>query len=81
LREMMILQATGAREPGPRGEREGNRKTIAQGVPDRFGQPVVTMLVCFFHLHARPRAPAREAAGASCTRHSLRPLHEGRRFS
>jgi hypothetical protein len=25
LREMMILQATGARKPGPRGEREGNR--------------------------------------------------------
>jgi hypothetical protein len=31
-------------------------KTIAQGMPDRFGLPVVTLLVCFFCF-------AREAAG------------------
>jgi hypothetical protein len=31
-------------------------KTIAQGMPDRFGVPVVTLLVCFFVSHARPRA-------------------------
>jgi hypothetical protein len=31
---------------------------------------VVTMLVCFFILHARPR-------GASSARHSLRPLVSG----
>jgi hypothetical protein len=36
-------------------------------LPGRSGVTVVTMLVCFF-------LSAREAAGASCTRHSLRPL-------
>src|SRR4029077_7515199 len=38
-------------------------------MPDRFGVPVVTMLVCFSFF-------AREAMGAACTRHSLRPLLE-----
>jgi hypothetical protein len=42
-------------------------KTIAQGRSGEPGGPVVTMLVCFFHF-------AREAAGASRTRLSLRPL-------
>src|SRR5262249_30095351 len=36
-------------------------------MPECFGVPVVTMLVCFFH-------SAYEAAGAQNTRHSLRPL-------
>src|SRR5215475_4080759 len=35
-------QATEATTPGLRGERGGNRKTIAQGVPECFGVPVVT---------------------------------------
>ena len=39
---------TGARKPDPRGEHEGTRKTIAQGIPDDGVVPVVTMLVCFF---------------------------------
>jgi len=43
--------------PVLRGERAISRNTIAQGVPDRFGRPVVTMLVCFFVF-------AYEAAGA-----------------
>jgi hypothetical protein len=30
-------------------------KTIAQGMPGRSGEPVVTMLVCFFISHARLR--------------------------
>src|SRR5580692_8151304 len=30
---------TGAREPGPRGERAGNRNTIAQGRPDDLTEP------------------------------------------
>jgi hypothetical protein len=42
-------------------------KTIAQGRPGETGEPVVTMLVCFFQF-------AREAAGAAGTRLSLRPL-------
>jgi hypothetical protein len=39
-------------------------KTIAQGVPDRFGVPVVTTLVCFFCLHTRLRV--RRAPGIPC---------------
>jgi hypothetical protein len=37
-------------------------------MPGEAGVTVVTMLVCFFILHARPR-------GASSARHSLRPLN------
>jgi hypothetical protein len=37
-------------------------------MPDDPGEPVVTTLVC------STLPIAREAAGASCTRHSLRPL-------
>jgi hypothetical protein len=44
---------TGARKPGPRGEREGNRKTIVQGMPADLGVPVVTTLVCFLSLRTR----------------------------
>src|SRR5260221_10005547 len=46
---------------GHRGEREISRKTIAWGMPGETGVTVVTMLVCFFILHARLRvhwAPA-----------------------
>ena len=35
-----IREATVARKPGHRGEREGNRKAIAQGVPVETGEPV-----------------------------------------
>jgi hypothetical protein len=56
-------------KPDHRGERGVSRKTVVQGMPDRFGVPVVTMLVCFSFF-------AREAMGAACTRHSLRPLLE-----
>ena len=44
-------------------------KTIAQGVPDRSGGPVVTYSCAFFSAH--------EAAGAPTHRHSLRPLYSG----
>jgi hypothetical protein len=57
---------TGAKEPGPRGERAGNRNTIAQGRPDDLAEPVVTA-ACFFC--------CRRAMGAACTRPSLRPLY------
>jgi hypothetical protein len=60
-------QATVSNKPGHRGEREVSRKTIARGMPGRSGVTVVTTLVCFVYF-------AREAAGASSARHSLRPL-------
>jgi hypothetical protein len=44
-----------ARKPGHQGEYEGNRKTIARGMPECFGEPVVTLLVCFCFSHARLR--------------------------
>ena len=54
LRE--AAQATVSNKHGHRGEHEVSRKTIARGMPGRSGVTVVTMLVCFFHLHARLRA-------------------------
>src|SRR6476646_8613120 len=42
-------QATVSNKRGHREEHEGNRKTIARGMPGRSGVTVVTMLVCFFH--------------------------------
>ena len=58
---------TVANKPDHRGEYEGNRNTIARGMPGVSGVTVVTMLVCSFYF-------ACEAAGASRARHSLRPL-------
>jgi hypothetical protein len=55
---------TVTRKPDHRREHEGNRNAIAQGMPDRFGEPVVTTLVCFLYLHARLRV--REAPGIPC---------------
>src|SRR4051794_38850261 len=46
-------------------------KTIARGRPGEPGEPVVTNSSCFIYF-------AREAAGASSTRLSLRPLFRGR---
>ncbi len=65
LEKLTLLWMTGARKPDPRGDHEGNRKTIAQGMPADVGVPVVTCSCAFLF--------AREAMGASCTRHSLRP--------
>ena len=45
------------KSPVHRGEHEGNRNTIVQGMPGCLGEPVVTTLVCFFYF-------AYEAAGA-----------------
>ena len=45
-------------------------KTIARGMPGQSGEPVVDLLVVLFYF-------AREAAGATGTRHSLRPLFGG----
>jgi hypothetical protein len=51
------------RKPDHRGEHEGNRKTIAQGMLECSGEPVDDFVLS---LH--------ETMGASGTRHSLRPL-------
>jgi hypothetical protein len=67
FRGVIPAQATVARKPGHRGEHEVTVKTIAQGRPGISGGPVVTTLVCLFDF-------AREAAGASSARLSLRPL-------
>ena len=56
--------ATGARKPGPRREHEGTRKTIARGMPEMFGLPVVAILVCFHSSHARLRV--RRRTGIPC---------------
>jgi hypothetical protein len=66
---------TVANKPGHRGEHEVTVKTIARGMPGGSGVTVVTMLVCSFYF-------AREAAGASSARHSLRPLiSQGQEFT
>ena len=54
-----------AKEPGPRGEHDISRKTIAQGMPVAPALPVVTAACIFF---------CRRAMGEAITRHSLRPL-------
>src|SRR6185369_17303989 len=67
--------ATETIKPSLRGDYEISRKTIAQGMPECFGQPVVTTLVCFHFSHTRLRV--RPSA-----RHSLRPLlSEGERMT
>jgi hypothetical protein len=52
--------------PVLQGEREAAVKTIAQGVPDRFGFTCLSCGHLFFSAH--------EPAGAASARHSLRPL-------
>ncbi len=61
-------QATVSNKPGHRGEREVSRKTIARGMPGDFrcDRGDYARVLCFIS--------AREAAGASSARHSLRPL-------
>jgi len=63
----MILQATVTKSPVTGESTKETVKTIAQGRPVESGEPVVTILVCFFQF-------AREAAGAPSARLSLRPL-------
>src|SRR6266550_3173228 len=61
-------QATVSNKPGHRGEHEGNRKTIARGMPGDFrcDRGDYARVLCFNF--------AREATGAASARHSLRPL-------
>src|SRR5439155_5211220 len=67
-------QATVSNKPGHRGEHEGNRKTIARGMPGDFrcDRGDYARVLCFIF--------AREASGALGARHSLRPLFLGERF-
>src|SRR6266481_2065661 len=60
-------QATVTTKPGHRGEREVSRKTIARGMPGDFRCDRGDYARVLFYF-------AREAAGASSARHSLRPL-------
>ncbi|MBU6464520.1 MAG: hypothetical protein KGR71_18390 [Proteobacteria bacterium] len=62
---LRITPATVTTKPGRREEHEGNRKTIAQEMPDVSGGPVVT--------NARAFYTTRAAAGALSARHFLRP--------
>jgi hypothetical protein len=52
------------RKPDHQGERGISRKAIVQGMPERFGEPVVTTLVCFLFLRTRLRV--RRAPGIPC---------------
>jgi hypothetical protein len=73
LKELTLLRDDGDNKPGSPGRaRRKPLKPFVQGVPDRFGVPVVTTLVCSFCF-------ACEAAGASSARHSLHPpISEGK---
>jgi hypothetical protein len=60
-----VLQGDGGKKA--RFTRESAEKAvnpIVQGMPERFGEPVVTTLVCFFHLRTRLRV--RRAPGIPC---------------
>ena len=60
-------QMTVSNKPGHRGEHEVSRKTIARGMPGDFRCDRGDYARVLFYV-------AREAAGASSARHSLRPL-------
>jgi hypothetical protein len=49
---------TVAKEPDRRGELEGNRKTIARGMPGDSGVTVATTCTLFAAAHRRPAFPA-----------------------
>jgi hypothetical protein len=65
LRETCFRAATGARKPGPRGERGISRQTIAQGRPGCSDHTCGSFPVLFSRTGA---------AGVADTRPSLRPL-------
>src|SRR6201999_2599717 len=60
------LFATGANKPGTPRRARSNRKPIAQGVPDRFGQPVVTTCSYAAYPFLRARLRVRPAPGIPC---------------
>src|SRR5690242_11011159 len=56
----------GLASPVPLGERGVSRNTIAQGVPDRFGEPVVTKGLCAPLPFPHTRLRVRRAPGIPC---------------
>ena len=82
-----ITPAMVARKPGHQGEREGNRKTIAQGMPVDPGGPVVTTRCIFLH-HTRlgcighPAFPAPSISGRklNCKTRAMRRENAEPRF-
>src|ERR1700752_1082529 len=65
----ILRRQRGQERPPPRGEHEGNRKTIARGKPGCLGCTCQNRVLSFATL-------AHGAAGASSARLSLRPLSE-----
>ena len=74
--EASFLGMTVATKPVHRGERGVSRKTIAQGMPDPFGEPVVTILACFSLSHARLRV--HRAPGIPCALRSQKRARKPR---
>jgi hypothetical protein len=62
---LRITLGTVTKKPDHRRERGISRKAIAQGMPDRFGGPVVYLLVCFLLLRTRLRAS--QTPGIPCS--------------
>jgi hypothetical protein len=63
---LRITLATVAKEPGHRGEHEGNRKTIAQGMPVETGEPVEDdRILCGHGCIGHPAFPAPLLLGAN----------------
>ena len=74
VRSKLLLRGDGGyQSPAHRGDHEGNRNTIAQGVPDCFGGPVVTNS-CVFYLHTRLRV--RKTPGIPCALYPLRDTND-----
>jgi hypothetical protein len=83
LRSRSDPRTTGAKEPGPRGEHEISRKTIAQGRPDDCGVPVVANACAFFctrgrGCNARPVFPAPSDFLMAQSFHKTRTLRAAR---
>src|ERR1700743_2446391 len=78
---LRITPMTVARKPGHRGEREGNRKAIAQGMPVETGEPVEDYrILCGHGCIGRPAFPAPsyfwggatlQTSGASCRENAM----------
>ena len=62
---LRVAPGTVTKKPDRRRERGISRNAIAQGMPDRFGGPVVDLLVCFLFLRTRLRAS--QTPGIPCS--------------
>jgi hypothetical protein len=69
----LVLPATVTKSPITEESAKETVKTIARGMPGVSGATVVTMLVCFFILHARLRA--HRAPGIPCALVLGREVH------